>query len=350
MRRQYLTYLLGFILTLTVVSAAPTAANQAAAVLMYHRFGEDRFPATNIRTEQFKAQLDFLKKNGFPVVSLSSLLDALTGGKPLPASAVVITIDDAYRSVYQVAYPIFKEYGFPFTVFVATDPVDKGLPAYMTWEQMRAMAGGGASFANHGAGHLSMITTLKGESDDARVSRVLADVEKGRRRLAEELALLPGVFAYPYGEYDGRVAEQLKKMGYICFGQHAGAVGPQSDRRALPRFAVSEAYADISDFSVKVKSLPMPVEAVTPWEPVVSESRPEIEITLGAAGARLPELACYISGQGRAPVRWVEVGKRFKVTPQRPLGPGRQHVNCTAPRNDGRYLWYSHPWFVQISR
>ena len=343
MRRKYL---LVFFIILSGFFGVPALADNSAVVLMYHRFGEDRYPATNIKTEQFDRQLEVLKKEGFSVVPLSELLAALKGGKSLPPKAVVITIDDAYRSIYETAYPRFREYGFPFTVFVATDPVDDRLPAYMTWEQMREMAGSGASFANHGASHLSMIARLKGESDDARISRVLADVEKGRRRLSEELKPLPDVFAYPYGEYDGRVAEQLQKMGTICFGQHSGAVGPKSDLRALPRFPVAEAFADIGEFKVKVKSLPMPVEAVTPWEPVVDDSRPEIEITLGEIDARLAELACFVGGQGRVPVQWVEAGKRFKVAPQRPLGPGRQRANCTVPRNDGRYLWFSHPWFV----
>ncbi|UCD82004.1 MAG: polysaccharide deacetylase family protein [Desulfobacterales bacterium] len=342
--------LLAFMLVLCVFSGALARADNSAVVLMYHRFGEDRYPETNIRVEQFEAQLELLKKEGYTVVPLSKLLATLIGRGSLPPKSVVITIDDAYRSIYEVAYPMLRQYGFPFTVFVATDPVDNKLPAYMTWEQMREMAGGGADFANHGASHLSMIKRLEGESDEARIARVLADVEKGRRRLVEELKPVPHVFAYPYGEYDGPVAEKLRKMGYICFGQHSGPVGPKSDLRALPRFPVAEAYADIGEFRVKIKSLPMPVEAVTPWEPVVNDNRPEIEIALGKADARLSELACFVGGQGRVPVRWIEAGKRFTVAPKRPLGTGRQRVNCTAPRHDGRYLWFSHPWFVNVSK
>lgn len=335
-----------FILIVSGFFNFPAWADDSAVVLMYHRFGEDRYPETNIRTEQFEAQLEVLNKEGYSVVPLSKLIASLTSGESLPPNAVVITIDDAYRSIYEIAYQRLRQYGFPFTVFVATDPVDKGLPAYMTWEQMREMASGGSTFANHGASHVSMITKLKGESDDGRLTRVLADVEKGRKRFAEQLEPLPNVFSYPYGEYDSKIAEQLRKAGYICFGQHSGPVGPRSDRRALPRFAIAEAYADIDEFRTKINSLPMPVEALTPWEPVVRNTRPEIEITLGRTEARLAELACFVGGQGRVPVRWIEAGKRFRVGPQHPLGTGRQRVNCTAPRNDGRYLWFSHPWFV----
>lgn len=323
--------------------------DNSAVVLMYHRFGEDRYPSTNIKIKQFEAQLELLKKEGCSVLPLSRLLTALDGGESLPPNSVVITIDDAYRSVYEIAYPRLREYGFPFTVFVATDSVDAGSPGYMTWNQMREMARGGASFANHGASHLSMIQRLQDESDSDRITRVVADVDKGLKRLLSELEPMLDVFAYPFGEFDHPIAHKLREMGYVCFGQHSGAVGPGSDRRALPRFAIAEAYSDLSEFRTKVRSLPMPVEDLTPWEPVVQEDRPGIDVTIGETDARLTELACYVSGQGRVPVRWIEGHKRFSVAPRAPLGSGRQRVNCTAPRSDGRYLWFSHPWFVGIS-
>ena len=159
-------------LILIVLFSAPAWADDSAAVLMYHRFGEDRYPETNIKLVQFEAQLEVLKKEGFAVVPLATMLAALKAGESLPPKSVVITIDDTYRSIYEIAYPKLRQYGFPFTVFVATDPVDGGLPAFMTWEQKREMASGGAAFANHGASHLSMITKLKGESDEARIAAV----------------------------------------------------------------------------------------------------------------------------------------------------------------------------------
>ena len=342
-------YFIVFVSVLFGLLGVPAYADDSAVVLMYHRFGEDRYPETNIRIKQFEAQLELLKQEEYVVLPLSRLLVALKGKESLPLNSVVITIDDAYRSAYEVAYPRLKEYGFPFTVFVSTDPVDKGLPGYMTWEQMREMVSGGASFANHGAGHLSMLTRIKGESDSDRITRAAADVDKGRRRLSSELEPIPGVFSYPYGEFDRLIADKLQEMGYICFGQHSGAVGPGSDRRALPRFPIAEAYSDIAEFRTKIRSIPMPVEQLTPWEPAVMENRPEIEVSLGETDARLSELACFVSGQGRVPVQWIEAGKRFAVVPRLPLESGRQRVNCTVPRDDGRYLWFSHPWFVGIS-
>ena len=346
MNRQQSLGLLFVLLNLVDVTAHSA---DTAVILMYHRFGEDRYPETSVKTEQFEAQLELLRDEGFSVIPLSELLEALTNKSPLPPKAVVITIDDAYRSIYEVAFPRLREHGYPFTVFVATDGVDKGFPAYMTWKQMREMAGSGASFANHGASHHSMITRLNGESDEERIDRVLSDVRDGQKQLSEELQPIANAFAYPYGEFDSSIADQLRKMGFICFGQHSGAVGPDSDRRALPRYAIAEAYADIDDFRIKVNSLPLPVDTVIPWEPVVNQDLPEIEVTLGEFDNPLDKIACFISGQGSVPIRWIEFGKRFSVAPKDPLGPGRQRVNCTVPGWNGHYYWFSHPWFFRYS-
>ena len=326
-------------------------ADDSAVVFMYHRFGEDRYPSTNIRVDQFRQQMDYLRDGGFTVIPLAELVAFLSGNKELPPKAAVITVDDAYRSIYDVAYPLLAEYGFPFTVFVSTDPVDSKLPGYLNWDQIREMAGNGVTFANHGAGHIYMVERQPDESESLWQQRIGADIDKGWRRLTEELTgankPFPGVFAYPYGEYNTGTAQQLTKRGYIAFGQQSGAIGRLSDRRILPRFPMAEAFAQIDGFRTKALSLPLPVTEVEPWDPVTNDPLPEITITLAESSARLGELACFVGGQGKVDVSWIELNRRFAVGPIKALGKGRQRVNCTAPRNDGRYYWFSHQWIVR---
>ena len=326
---------------------APSVADDSAVVLMYHRFGEDRFPSTSIRIDQFEAQLAHLRERDYTVIPLAALLDALETGDPLPPRAVVITVDDAYLSVYEQAYPRLKAAGYPFTVFVATDPVDDGLPAYMSWDQMREMAADGVSFANHGAAHRSVMERAAGQTDVEWLASVRADVARGRERLDTELDPLPGAFAYPYGEFDSATAALVADAGYVAFGQQSGAVGRDSDRRALPRFPMAENFADMDGFRSKVASLPLPVSATTPWDPVTTRRRPRVEVALSRAPQRWRELACFVGGQGRVDVDWLEDGRRFTVGPARDFGTGRQRVNCTVPGPSGRYYWFSHPWLVR---
>jgi len=331
---------------LCFAQAAGAAGDEGAAVFMYHRFGEDAYPSTSIQVDQFGAQLDHLAEARHPVVGLVALGAFMDRGQALAPRTVVLTVDDAYRSVFETGFPLLREAGFTFTVFVCSDPVDAGRPAYMSWDQMREMAAAGVTFANHGAAHLHLTDRLDGETEAAHLERVKRDILKGSRRLAEELpagSLLPGWFAYPYGEYDTAVATWLAEEGVKAFGQQSGAVGAMSDRRALPRFPMAETFADLGEFAVKADSLALPVTGVEPWDPVVFDPLPRLEISLDPNGG-IGAVNCFVSGQGQVPVEWLEAGLRFRVGPVKPLGPGHSRVNCTARRPDGRFYWYSHQW------
>jgi biofilm PGA synthesis lipoprotein PgaB len=166
-----------------------------AVVLMYHRFGEDSFPSTSIRVDQFEAQLKHLEEGGFEVLPLEQVLAAVSNGRSLPDLSVSITVDDAFRSVFDVAFPRLKARGWPFTIFVNSDSIDKKMPAYMTWDQMRSMRDHGVTFANHTASHDSLIERRAGESDESWKKRLRADIERCRTRLREELGETPALFA-----------------------------------------------------------------------------------------------------------------------------------------------------------
>ena len=227
-------------------------------------------PHTSIRLDQLDAQLDYLETSGYRVLPMSDIVKAITEGGTLPDRTVSITIDDAYRSIYDEAYPRLRELGWPFTVFVCTDPVDSGLSRYLTWDQMREMAEHGATFANHSASHDMLIDRRDGETEKDWAERVRVDVERAQRRLEEELGKAPKLFAYPYGEYDEPLAEIISEMGYAAFGQQSGAVGVRSDARCLPRYPMAEDFADLQAFKTKAASLPLDVTAIEPWDPVVA--------------------------------------------------------------------------------
>lgn len=323
------------------------ADTDSAVIFMYHRFGDGRFPSTNIRMDQFKAQLVYLEEGGFNVASLDVVLDALKKGTALPSKTVVITMDDAYATVYDNAWPLLKEKGWPFTVFVNTDAVDHRLRDYMTWDQMREMKQHGVQFGNHTASHPHMAQREEGETEPQWRERLTADVRKAQKRLDEELGKTPLVLAYPYGEYNTQVADLVSGLGYVALGQHSGAVGRYSDLKALPRFPVSEAYGEINAFKTKANSRALPVVTMTPWEPQTHDRRPVLEIELAPSDALLDELSCFVSGQGRVVIEWVVPGKRFKVRADKDLSLGRHKYNMTVPDKTRRnYYWFSRQWVV----
>src|SRR5208283_1142657 len=125
-------------------SASPTPVAQATPppprdtnrtakfiVLLYHRF-EDR-PAELVTTpKDFRAQMKALKDNGISVISMQDLLTWHNGEMAIPSKSAVITMDDEWNSQYYIAWPIIKEFGYPFTLFIYTQWVNTGGKA-MTW-------------------------------------------------------------------------------------------------------------------------------------------------------------------------------------------------------------------------
>ncbi len=342
--------LLGALVAFTPTLAV--AADPHAVVFMYHRFGEDLYPTTSVRLEQFEAHLQHLADENYQVWPLARVVSHLATGKPIPERTVALTVDDAYLSVYTEAFPRLRQRGWPFTVFVATGPVDQGLQGQMTWAQMREMQAAGVTFANHGVSHDYLIRRHPGESETQWLARMRDEIESCQRRLVAELGAAPPLFAYPYGEYDEPLADLVRELGYTAFGQQSGAVGRYSDTRALPRFPMAEAYAELKDFAAKAAMRALPVVAYAPWNPVLQETRrPELVVTLGAGEILREELVCYVSGQGSTPVRWLDAGRnRFAIQAREDLPSGRSRYNCTAPDLQRNYYWFSQQWIRSPGR
>lgn len=339
------------VLILPLANAAQAEESQAV-VLMYHHFGVQQYPSTNVQLTQFDAHLDYLSQAGYQVWPLAKVVEYVAARRPFPARVVAITVDDAYQSVYTEAYPRLKERGWPFTVFVSTDGVDRHFKAYMSWEQMREMQAHGASFENHSASHDYLIRRLDNESENQWRARISADIARAQRRIREELGTAPKLFAYPFGEYTTVLADLIAGMGLVAFGQQSGPVGLGADQRAMPRFPMAERFAAIDDFKQKVQSLAFPLEDVQPWEPVLDEQQqgentaPVMTVRLGDSTARLNQLSCFVSGQGRVEVQWRDrTARYFALQAPQALPHGRSRYNCTAPSDQpGRYFWFSHLW------
>ena len=56
-------------------------------------------------------------------IDLATFCEAGRGGRALPDRPVLVTFDDGYRSVFEIARPILRRYRIPAAVFVCSDPV-----------------------------------------------------------------------------------------------------------------------------------------------------------------------------------------------------------------------------------
>lgn len=312
--------------------ADPAVASHAV-VFIYHRFGENGLPSTSIRLDQFDDQLRELRDGGYNVLPLADIVKALQAGETLADKTVGISIDDAYLSVYANAWPRLKAAGFPFTVFVSTEPVDRQAPGFMTWDQLREMAQSRlATIGGHSVTHLHMPL-----ADPARNAEELA---RSAARIAAEIGAPPTLFAYPYGEMSLAVKQQVKTAGYAAaFGQQSGVLHAGEDFFYLPRFSLNEHFGDMTRFRMAARALALPVDDVTPADPYIAgENPPAFGFTLLRDVGNLDRLACYYAAQT---LKIERLGaRRIEVRIPKAFPPGRARINCTLPAAGGRWRWY----------
>jgi peptidoglycan/xylan/chitin deacetylase (PgdA/CDA1 family) len=188
---------------------------QVVPILCYHQFGAGSRARNKMEVSQaaFEQQMGWLKANGYSVVSLADLHGFLAGTKTLPEKAVVITIDDGYRSAYDIAFPILKKYGFPATIYVYSDFVNSGMA--LTWAQLNEMeASGLVDVESHSKTHTSM-ALLPGEQNGAGYKeRITKEVVTPDGVLSSKLGKPIKHFAYPYGDTSPTAISILEDRGY----------------------------------------------------------------------------------------------------------------------------------------
>lgn len=214
-----------------------SAADNAATVFIYHKFGEGEYPTTNVAVDRFTQQMQFLKDNDYQVIPLTELVASLQGtGEALPPKTAVITIDDGYASTYTNAWPILQKYNYPFTVFLYVKAVESGYRNFLTWTQVREMSAAGVDFQTHTYSHHRLGSWPEGLDEKGYRAWISADMIKGYRLMAERLERKPRFLALPYGEYNTIVLEEAQKSGFaaVCT-QDPGAVGPATDPFRIPR-------------------------------------------------------------------------------------------------------------------
>ncbi|MEE8333006.1 MAG: polysaccharide deacetylase family protein [Alphaproteobacteria bacterium] len=332
---------IGVLSGLAALPMPATAEGSSAAVMMYHRFGESRYPSTNIQLEQFEAHLAEIASGGFNVMPLPEIVAAVRAGRELPPKTIAITIDDAFLSVWKEAWPRLRLAQLPFTLFIATRSVDRNSPGYMSWDQIKELAAAGVTIGSQTVSHPHMPLL----SDE----RNAAELRNSSARFEEMLGKRPTLIAYPYGEYSLAVRRVTKQADFVAgFGQHSGVMHPGSDFFYLPRFALNEAHGDVKRFRLAGNTLPLPASDITPADPFLKQGAnpPLFGFTVGEEfSKKLRRLACYASGQGK--VRIERLGDtRVEVRMNKPFGVGRTRVNCTLPAGKGRWHWLGRQFLV----
>jgi len=220
---------------------------RVVAILGYHKIGEP--PAGGWPTwfyvpeATFARHLRWLAGAGWSPLALDTFLAGLEDPSRLPPRGVLLTFDDGYRSVREVALPWLERLGFPAVLFVPSDFVgarntfdqasepDEPL---CDWDDLRALQRAGVAIEAHGASHRAF-SEMDAAAQDDELRRSKAALEAGLGTPVE-------VFAFPYGDAGPDrpgVARRLSAAGYRAACLYGGGpVGWPAEAYALPRVPV----------------------------------------------------------------------------------------------------------------
>lgn len=240
-----------FIIFTLVFLTGTVFAQDRYAVLAYHSVVDDTaskeekyyFPQT-ISTNLLISHFNWLKDNGYNVVSWQQIIDAENGKGTLPDNAVLLSFDDGYATMYNVIYPILKAYNYP-AVFAPVSgwlntPVTKKIPyanaylprsVFVTWEQVREMEKSGlVEIASHTHdSHHGVRANPAGSQLPAVISpeyknnkyetkaeyrnRLVRDFTLSSQSIQREVGKKPRIMVWPYGQFNNTAVDVAREVG-----------------------------------------------------------------------------------------------------------------------------------------
>ena len=186
---------------------------QTVSVLSYHKFSKDKGDLTTITERAFDDQMRFLKENGYRVITMDEFFDFLDFKKQIPKKSVLITIDDGWRSVYEIAFPILKKYRYPATFFIYTDFITQSSKT-LDWDRLKEMTKNGISVQCHTKTHRYLDRRTGRETFKEYFEAVHKDLSESARIIKQRVNVDVKYLAYPYGETNHLVIALLMKLGY----------------------------------------------------------------------------------------------------------------------------------------
>ncbi|MDG2174856.1 MAG: polysaccharide deacetylase family protein [Gammaproteobacteria bacterium] len=338
-------YLIPLYLGLCIAMGPSTVFSQNQAVILQYHHVSTQMPAiTSLSPDAFSEHMNYLENNEFTVLRLEDVISSLKSGQPIPDKTAVITFDDGYTSVYDVAFPVLMALEWPYTVFVTTGLVGSNDSLYATWDQLREMAGHGATLANHTVTHPYLLDRSLNQTESDWLAQVRQEIVEAENTLVEQTGQNHKLLAYPYGEYNSEIQELVELLGFTGIGQHSGPISTISDFTALPRFPFSGIYASMNTFPTKVRSLAFDLVDMMPLSPATSSTSPEASLIFASGQTGLAQFTCFNNNERIRSELQANDERRYLVTSHVNNQSRRFRYNCTAPGENDRYYWVSIPW------
>jgi len=180
---------------------------------MYHSVADNDVFFT-VKPKIFAQQMAYLKKRNYQALKLSELIDFLESKTRIPKKAFVLTFDDGYEDNYFNAWPIFKKYNFPATIFLAAGLAGgkinnvSNIPLKaLNWQEIEEMHWSGLiDFEPHTVSHQRF--------ERLNLNQIEQEIIISKKMIEERLNKKCHFFAYPRGWYNEKIIGILKKQGF----------------------------------------------------------------------------------------------------------------------------------------
>ena len=300
---------------------------------MYHRFGESKYPSTNIQLDVFKKQLEIIQNEKIKFIHPSEIEKYISESKN--ERKLLLTIDDGLLSFYENAWPILKAKKIPFILFVNTREV--GSYNYMDWAQIKELFNEDfVEIGNHSHSHEYLV--------DEKSSFIKDDIIKSMEIFKRKLGKNSIFFSYPFGEYSLEFKKIIKDFGFkYAFGQHSGVIDETKDFYELPRFPINEKYGEINRFKTLVKTLPFKYKNIYPEEKYLLNSKnpPKVKIEFFDNINNLRSINCF-SNEGdtwrTSKINFISKSVLEIKLAEKFIGE-RGRINCSLKEKNGYWRW-----------
>ena len=294
--------------------------------IMYHRFEENKYPSTNIKMDIFKKHMSLINERGYNFFHPKEFQEKFFVAKK--EKKILLTIDDAFSSFYNNAWPYLKKNKIPFILFVSTEHIGK--TGYMTWSQIKEIENEEFGFiGNHSHSHDYLINFTFDEFK--------SDIDKSIKIFTNNLGYNPRYFSYPFGEYSLKQKNYIKNKFDIAFGQHSGVIDINKDFYELPRFPINEKYGDLERFKFLLNLYPLEYKSISIKDMLILEKNnpPKFHIKFFKEQTNLKNINCFSNEGGD----WKDTNikleeEKLYIILKEKFKPRRGRINCSLKEND----------------
>ena len=287
----------------------------------------------------FKKQIEIIKRNNFEFFDPKNFSEEFN--KVKTDKKILITIDDAFLSFYENAWPFLKENQIPFILFTSTDFIGK--KGYMNIDQLREVEK--ESFAylgNHSHMHEYMVTF--------DFNKFTNDIDRSIEIFNNLFNYSPIFFSYPFGEYSLEQKNYISSKFEYAFGQHSGVIDLNKDPYELPRFPINEKYGDLKRFEFLIKLLPLQYSKIIPEDKLIlNNNPPKMQIEFFKEQKNLSAINCFSDEGGSWNTSNIELIENTLVVHFREkFNFRRGRINCSLNDNEG-WRWFGSQFSINLN-